>query len=252
MHLLAIKTFLKAMLLPPTGPLLLAFVGVLVVGSRLVLGRALVLAGVVTLWLLSVPAVSDDIADLIHTYPPFDAQAPTTARAIVILGGGGQRAYAPEYRGPAADPLLLERLAYGAFLAHRTGLPVLVTGFHVEAAAMHDSLSQLFGIEARWVDDQSFDTFENAKNAAHLLQSDGIHQVILVTHATHMWRSAHEFNDAGIEVIPAPVGARVDREPGLMTYVPNAAALLRSYAAVYELLGNGFRVFLTHTHLREH
>jgi len=252
MHPMAIKTFLKAMLLPPAGPLLLAFVGVLVVGRRLIVGRLLVLAGVGSLWLLSIPVVSDGMADLVPQYPPFDAQAPTTAHAIVILGGGGQRAYAPEYRGPAADPWLLERLAYGAFLARGTGLPILVTGFHVEAAAMHDSLSQLFGVEARWVDDQSFDTFENAKNAAQLLKRDGIHRVILVTHATHMWRSAHEFSDAGIEVIPAPVGARVDREPGYMPYVPNVAALLRSYSAVYELLGNAFRVFLTETHLRRH
>ncbi len=249
---MAIKTFLKAVLLQPAGPLLLAIAGVLVVGRRPVLGRILVLGAVAILWLLSVPVLSDGLANLIHQYPPLDAEAPTTARAIVILGGGGQRAYAPEYHEPAADPWLLERLAYGAFLARKTGLPILLTGFHVEATAMHDSLSRLFGIEARWVDDQAFDTFDNAKNAARLLDTAGIHRVILVTHATHMWRSVHEFSAAGMEVIPGPVGARVDREPGLMPYVPNTAALLRSYAAVYELLGDVFREFLTDTHLRRH
>ena len=35
---------------------------------------------------------------------------------------------APEYGGPAAGPGLLERLSYGAYVARRTGLPVLVSG----------------------------------------------------------------------------------------------------------------------------
>ena len=58
----------------------------------------------------------------------------------MVLGAGGQRLIAPEYGGPAAEPLLLERVSYGAYIANRTGLPLLVTGFHGEAVAMHDTL----------------------------------------------------------------------------------------------------------------
>jgi len=249
---MVIKTFLKEMLLPPAGPLLLALLGVAMVKRRLVLGRTLVLLGVATIWLLATPVISNAIVDLTQHYPALDAGVHTDAAAIVILGGGGQRFYAPEYKGPAADPLLLERLAYGAFLARKTGLPILVTGFRIEAAAMQDSLRQLFGIETRWVDDQAFDTFQNAQDAARLLAADGIHKVILVTHSTHMWRAVHEFVGAGVQVVPAPLGIRVDREAGLAPYLPSAAALLRSYSAVYELLGEPFRALLARLHLRRH
>jgi uncharacterized SAM-binding protein YcdF (DUF218 family) len=249
---MAVKTFLKEMLLPPTGPLLLALLGVALVKRRPFFGRTLVLLGVATIWLLATPVISNAIVDLAEHYPALDAGARTDAGAIVILGGGGQRVYAPEYQGPAADPLLLERLAYGAFLARKTGLPILVTGFHIEATAMQDSLRQLFGIAPRWVDDQAFDTFQNAQDAARLLAADGIHKVILVTHSTHMWRAVHEFTGAGMQVIPAPLGIRIDRETGLSPYLPNAAVLLRSYGAVYELLGEPFRALLAWLHLRRH
>jgi len=247
---MVIKTFLKELLLPPAGPLLLVLCGAALVKRRLVFGRTLILLGVAISWLLATPVISNAMVELTQHYPALDADARTDAAAIVILGGGGQRLYAPEYQGPAADPLLLERLAYGAFLARKTGLPILVTGFHIEATAMQDSLRQLFGIEPRWVDDQAFDTFQNAQDAARLLAADDIHKVILVTHNTHMWRAAHELTAAGLQVIPAPLGIRVDREAGLESCLPNAAALLRSYSAVYELLGEPFRVVLVWLHLR--
>jgi uncharacterized SAM-binding protein YcdF (DUF218 family) len=252
MHLLLIKAFIKDLVLPPAGPLLVAFVGVWLIRRRPVFGRVVTIIGIGSLWLLSLPVVSDAMAHLDQHYDALDARMPVDAQAIVILGGGGQRAYAPEYGGPSADPLLLERLAYGAFLARKTGLPIMVTGFQVEAIAMRDSLRRLFGIDARWVDDRAFDTFQNARNTARWLDAAGIHRVILVTHTTHMWRAVHEFSDAGFEVIPGPVGIRADREPGVFPYLPSAGALLRSYAIVYELLGEPVREVLELTHLRRH
>ncbi|MGH9562666.1 MAG: YdcF family protein, partial [Terracidiphilus sp.] len=196
--------------------------------------------------------VSDAMARLAEHYPPWGLRSSAGAQAIVILGGGGERDFAPEYGGPAADPLLLERLSYGAFVARKTGLPILVTGFRIEAAAMQATLLRNFGIDARWVDDSSFDTFENASHSARILQAAGIQRIILVTHATHMWRSVHEFTAAGLDVIPAPVGMVARRELGFLSYVPNADAFLRSVAAMYELLGEPVRVFLAATHLRRH
>ncbi len=84
----------------------------------------------------------------------------------------------------------------------RTGLPVLVTGMQFEAIAMRDTLRRNFAIDARWVDDQSHDTFENARNSVRLLKADGVSRIFLVTRATHMWRSVHEFTAAGIEWCP--------------------------------------------------
>jgi uncharacterized SAM-binding protein YcdF (DUF218 family) len=250
--LLQLKTLLKDLVLPPAGPLLLALLGLLLLKRRPVLARICLIAGVGSLWLLSTPIVADGITRLVERYPPLDLQLAANAQAIVILGGGGQRGLAPEYAGPAADPFLLERLSYGAYLAQKTGLPVLVTGFSLEAHAMHDTLQRNFGIEARWIDDRAYDTFQNARNSALLLKADGVRRIVLVTRATHMWRSVQEFTDAGLQIVPAPMGILAHREFGILRYLPNPDALWRSHVAIYEMLGEPARMFLSATHLRRH
>lgn len=250
--LLRFKFLLKTLILPPAGPLLLGFLGVFLLRRRPLLARGCLILGLGSLWLLSTPVVSDALAGLAEHYSPLDLRNVTGAQAIVILGGGGQRTLAPEYGGPAAEPMLLERLNYGAYIARKTGLPILVTGFHIEADAMRDTLQRNFDMGTRWVDGAAFDTFENARNAVRLLKADGMNRIILVTHATHMWRSVHEFTAAGVEVVPAPVGVLARRDLGIMFYVPNTSALLRACAAINELVGEPVRVFLDATHLRRH
>ena len=244
------KTLLRNLLLPPAGPLLLAFAGLLLLRRRPRLARVLLSTGLGSLWLLSLPIVADALTRLTTHYPPLDLAQPTHAQAIVILGGGGERAYAPEYGGAAAEPLLLERLAFGAYVARRTGLPVLVTGNGIEAGAMSATLARNFGIEARWIEARAYDTFDNAHNSAQLLRADGVQRIILVTSATHLWRAAHEFSATGLEVVPAPVGMLAERDPGVRRYLPDIAALGRSYTASYELLGEPVRQLLALTHLR--
>jgi uncharacterized SAM-binding protein YcdF (DUF218 family) len=250
--LLYLKTLLKLVVIPPSGPLLLAAAGAFLLRSRPKLGRACLILGLGSLWLLSTPVISESLAGLTERYPAVDPQRAEGAQAIVILGGGGQRAFAPEYGGPAANPELLERLAYGAYLARKTGLPVLVTGFRIEAVAMRETLLRNFGIEARWVDDQAYDTFQNASNSARLLEADGVRHIILVTHATHEWRAAQEFVAAGFQVLPAPAGMRDPHAAGVLRFVPNADALSRGCAAINELLGDQVRVLLAASHLRRH
>jgi uncharacterized SAM-binding protein YcdF (DUF218 family) len=250
--LVQLKTLLKIFILPPAAPLLLALLGILLLKRRPRLARVCLVVGFASLWLLSTPFASDALTGLAERYPPLDFQQAATAQAIVILGGGGQRTLAPEYAGPAADPLLLERLAYGAYVARKTGLPVLVTGFQIEAHAMHDTLLRNFGIEARWVDDQAYDTFQNARNSARLLKADGVHRIVLVTRATHLWRSVQEFTAAGLDVVPGPTGMLARRDLGIYRWLPNPDALLRSHMAIYELAGEPVRAFLTATHLRRH
>jgi uncharacterized SAM-binding protein YcdF (DUF218 family) len=252
MWLLHLKTLLKVLILPPAGPLILALFGLLLLKRRPVPARICLAVGLATLWLLSTPTVSDALSRVVERYPALDPEQASSAQAIVILGGGGQRWVAPEYGGPAAEPFLLERLSYGAYVARRTGLPILVTGFAVEARAMHDTLQRNFGIEAHWVDDRSYDTFENARNSARLLKADGVHRIVLVTRSTHMWRSVQEFTQTGLEVIPAPVGILASRDLGIFRYLPDASALQRSETAVYEMLGEPVRMFLNATHLRRH
>jgi uncharacterized SAM-binding protein YcdF (DUF218 family) len=250
--LVPLKTIFKHFVLPPASLLILGLLGLLLLRWRPRLARLCLLVSIGSLWLLATPVVSDTLTQWVERYPPADLSKTDAAQAIVILGGGGQRAFAPEYAGAAVEPYLLERVAYGAFVAKKTGLPVLVTGFEIEAQAMHDTLLRNFDIEARWVDSQAHDTFENAQNAARLLQADGARRIILVTRATHMGRAVHEFTAAGLEVIPAPVGVMAPRSLRIYDYLPDPETLLRSHIAIYEMLGEPVRRFLSATHLRRH
>jgi uncharacterized SAM-binding protein YcdF (DUF218 family) len=145
----------------------------------------------------------------------------------------------------------MQRLAYGAYLSRRSHLPILVTGMGVEADAMRTTLRDDFEVVPRWVEAQSYDTFQNAHNVAALLGRDDIRRIILVTSGTHMLRSMHEFMATGLEVTPAPVGILRFETPGSLEYLPSGDGLSRSYEACYELLGEPVRWLLAASHLRQ-
>jgi uncharacterized SAM-binding protein YcdF (DUF218 family) len=247
-----LKALARNLILPPAGPLLLAISGSILMRRHRRAGWALLIVGLSSLWLLATPVVADALSRLAEHYPPLDLARPVRALAVVILGGGGQRLAAPEYAGPAAEFELLERLSYGAFVARRTGLPVLVTGLGPEATTMRASLARDFGISTRWFEDQSHDTYENARFSARLLRADGVRRIVLVTSSTHLWRATHEFESAGLEVVPAPAGVWAPREMTVFRFVPGPGALMRSHAALYELIGEPVRKVLAALHVREH
>jgi uncharacterized SAM-binding protein YcdF (DUF218 family) len=252
----ALKSLLRSLLLPPAGPLLLALAGAWLVGARHSARRRragwlLLISGLASLWLLATPLIADWLARAAEREAPLDLSRPLTAQAIVILGGGDARSAAPEYGGsPAPGPVLLERVAYGALIARRTGLPVLISGTLRETAAMRAALARDFGIPVRWMEDRSGDTFQNAANSARLLRAAGLSRIVLVTSAAHAWRAAHEFASAGLDVVAAPVGVWAPRESGFARWLPGPSALLRSSAALYELLGDLARRVLAGLHLR--
>ena len=253
-----LKSFLHTLLLPPGGPLLLAGAGLwLLLRGRAghtarKAGVALAVTGLVTLWLLSTLVVADALARLAEHYPALDLSRPVRGQAIVILGGETAR-MAPEYGGPAVGFELLDRISYGAYVARRTGLPVLVSGGANEALAMSTVLARDFGIRARWVEGASRDTFDNARFSARLLKADRIARIVLVTSSSHEWRAAQEFMSIGLAVEPAPahVLAPPPQRP-LIDYVPTARGLTRSTEAAYEILGDVVRRLLVATHLRRH
>jgi uncharacterized SAM-binding protein YcdF (DUF218 family) len=236
-----LKALLRSLLLPPAGPLLLALLGALLLRRRRRLGGLLIGLGLATLWLLCTPLIADALVRLAEHYPALDLGQPTGAQAIVIIGGGGVRNFAPEFGGPAPESTLLERLDYGAFVARRTGLPVLVSGAPQEALAMRVSLARDFGIAVRWSENQSFDTYQNARLSARILRGAGITRIVLVTSSTQLWRAAHEFQGAGLEVVPAPAAVSVPDELVVQRFVPGPAALMRSNSALHELLGEAAR-----------
>ena len=122
-----LKALVKALVLPPLGPLLLAAAGLWMTVRRPRLGRLVAWTGIVLLFALSTPMVAYGLLTLVDRSPPLDLQRARDAQAIVILGGGVRR-HAAEYGADTLGELTLERVRYGARVARLTGLPVLVTG----------------------------------------------------------------------------------------------------------------------------
>jgi uncharacterized SAM-binding protein YcdF (DUF218 family) len=241
--LITLKMYLHTLLLPPGGPLLVAALAVWLLRVQRPAaqrgGWVLLIASLLSLWLLATPAVSDALARATQRYPALDLQRPVDAQAVVILGGATATMRAREYGGaPAPRALLLERVDYAAYVVAHTGLPVLVSGDATEAAAMQASLARDFHIETRWVENRSRDTFENAEFSARILKAAGIRRIVLVTDANHEWRAAHEFASTGLEVTPAPAALGGVGERGPMRWVPDALCVQQSTQALYELSGD--------------
>jgi uncharacterized SAM-binding protein YcdF (DUF218 family) len=239
-----LRKALTALVLPPTGPLIVALLGLAALRRRPKLGRRLAWFGVLTLLALSLPVVADTLVRVLDESPPLNFAAVGNAGAIVILGGGVRRD-AAEYGGDTLSRLSLERVRYGALVARKTHLPVLVSGGQVfggtpEATLMKQTLEEEFGVGVKWVETASHDTHENAIKSAEILRAADVHSVILVAHSFDMARATAELAAAGLQVTPAPTGIPDDAFdwPDL---VPSVGALQVSYYALYELLANAVR-----------
>ena len=145
----------------------------------------------------------------------------------------------------------LERMRYAAQLAKASGLPVLTTGgLHYgtppsEAQLMADRMKSDFGVDVRWKEEASRTTWENAQFSARLVQPQGVRRVVLVTQAWHMQRSRWSFEQAGFEVVPAPVGfLGKDHAQPFAGLLPDSRAVWRSGQLLNEAVGLvGYRLF---------
>ena len=238
------------LLLPPGVIIVLALLGFLIQLRWRLIGGLIVALSVTALLILSLPLTGYQLMHGIEArFPPLRLTTVTDTGpppgAIVILGGG-RYTDAEEYgEGDSVNRHTLERLRFGAHLHRLTGLPILVSGGApygeqvAEATLMQASLTRDFQVEARWVENKSANTFENAKYSKALLVQAGIRRVYLVTHAAHMPRAVWTFENFGIDTIPAPMGFTTlsiqDRET--LGYFPSAGGLLLSSSALRERLG---------------
>ena len=240
----AFRVFLKTLLLPPSGPLLLGVTGLLLCRRRPRLGFTLCAVAIGSLWAMSTPIIADALARAAEGYPALDPAHLTagqaSAQAIVIVGGGVRR-NAPEAGGDAPVAHADLRLVEGAKIARATHLPILVSGAARETAAMRRFMEEDLQLPVRWVEGASSDTHENAVFTARLLKKQGIDHIILVTSSAHMVRAVDEFTAAGLEVTPAPAEMWTHDERGALAFVPSLLALERSHTALYEWGGRIIR-----------
>jgi len=245
MDLFFVRKVLTGLVLPPTGPLIVAFLGLMLLKARPMLGLGLAWMGILTLLVFSLPFVSYALLGFLDDSPPLDFAKASDAQAIVILGGGVRRD-ALEYGGDTLGRLTLERVRYGAFVSRKTRLPILVTGGVIygavsEATLMRQSLEEEFNVKVRWVEVTSRNTHENAVRSAEILLASGIRHVILVAHGFDMRRAKAEFTAAGLEVAPAPTHIPSRTFDSLLWLLPTVSSLQDSYYALYELLANAVR-----------
>ena len=238
---------LQAFALPPGLPIALLALALLSRSPKS--RRFFLLLGLGILYLTSIPATANWlIGRLERVFPPVSLEK-TAAEAIVVLGAGRNRD-APEYGGDSIASLGLERLRYAARLGKISGLPILTSGGCAtskdvipEAELMGTALQE-FGVEARWQEGKSQNTFENALFSSQILKGVGIGEIILVTQAWHMPRAVEAFEKAGMRVVPAPTGYLVtDRKTDFRDFLPSATAVQTSYWALHEMLGMGWYRF---------
>jgi len=235
-----LKKILTALILPPSGLILLALTGLWLARRHRRTGAVITVGALLALVALSLPFTAHWLLQTLETASPITPRQLRQAEAIVILGGGVYRG--PEYGGDTVDHPALGRLRYGAHLQRTSRLPILVTGGApwggtAEAEAMRAVIVDEFHGQVRWVEPASADTAQNARFSAALLRRDGIRRIALVSHAWHLPRATRHFESEGLEVIPAPTKFSTLPPALLVRFLPSAHALEDSSLALHEWLG---------------
>jgi uncharacterized SAM-binding protein YcdF (DUF218 family) len=237
-----VTRILESLILPPLGPMLLILLGL--VFRRL---RIFAWLGLIALYFASIPATKLWLAEQIETVPALETLKLQEGEraAIVVLGGGSDRVV-PEFEGAVNYGRGLERLRYGAYLAHKTGLPIVVTGGDPllegspESAAMAATLERDFGLREVIQEPKSLTTHEHGVYVPKLLKEQGFTTMILVTTASHMSRSVRVFEGRGLRVIPAPTGFTVEdaMDKGVFAWGPRASTAEDIRELLHEWLGD--------------
>ena len=241
------RYIIKQLAFPPSSLLLLLLLSVLLRKRWPRLAMMAFLCGFTGLYLMSLPITLEYAARALENEAPLSQERwPTLAQqadAIVVLGGG-REINDPAWQADQPSLMAMQRLRYAARLAKASELPVLLTGgLHFgqppsEAQIMANSLAQDFAVQARWLENDSRTTWENAQFTADILHREGIRRVVLVTHAWHMPRSRWSFEQFGFQVIGAPVGfLSVPNGRPLKGWLPESKALWHNTALLNEALG---------------
>jgi uncharacterized SAM-binding protein YcdF (DUF218 family) len=229
-------------LLPPLSLVILLAAGLFFHRRRPRLAMSLFLISTVALYALSTPWVGGVLLKSLEISTPISPAQLQTADAIVVLTGG-RLLGAAEYGGDTLNGISLARLRYAAFLHRVSELPILASGGMGSRGALAESrimqhvLQSEYGISARWIEDASSTTWENAQLSAALLKQAGVRRIVLVTHAWHLRRAVPLFEAKGLVVIPAGTQFSSSNLDSIFGLLPNPVGLRDSTFALHEWLG---------------
>jgi uncharacterized SAM-binding protein YcdF (DUF218 family) len=237
-----VKGFLLTFVMPPTGMITLLLAGLLLTLRRRRAGLALIWVGTLGLYLLGTPFIANNMLLALETDLPTEPPADHKPAAIVVLGGEIIRSHTSQLHA-RPGPLTFERLQTAAALARKTGLPILVSGGLTQAdtpavaTVMAKSLTDDFGVPPRWIEDESADTWENARLSAAILHNEGIDSIYVVTNSWHMPRALLSFAGTDLHVTAAPTPLDDPLAPQLWDFMPQATSWVTSFYALHEWIG---------------
>src|SRR5690554_701985 len=241
-----LRLLIKQSLLPPGCILWLLLLAFLLRKRWPRTALAVFVSAMLALLLVSMPVSTQYLAAMIETEPALEPQQwPHLAErtdAIVILGGG-REGLDPAWGEEQVSYMAMERIRYGARLAKASGLPILFSGGIVhqdatsEAALMANTLEKDFALTAKWLEEESRTTWENALLSQKTLKAAGIQRIVLVTNAWHMLRAKWSYEQQGFQVLVAPVGFfSAPRQLPLAGMVPNSKSVWQNTLLLHELL----------------
>lgn len=236
-----LKTIFSSFLLPPGLFIILLTLAFLLRHQAPKWSPRIFWSTLVAMYLLSTPLIGNQMSRLVEYEIENRADAGTTASAIVVLGGGSRFGAKDMLEGQTINNVTLARVRYAAKVHRFNHLPILVAGGApqggiTEAQLMRQSLDTDFGIATTWLESDSNDTGDNAKQSAKLLLPKH-KEIILITSADHMQRASRSFEQAGFIVHAAPTDFHHHEPFSAMSFFPSAKVLATSSSAFRELLG---------------
>jgi len=249
MDWIELKRLVTTLILPLPFGLGLVFAGALLrwlIGLRR-LGGLLAVAGILVVWVASLPLVAQDLMGRLEApYPPMAAADCPAAGAIVVLGGAVKptmdRDVSPRLHSGSDRVWVAARLYHAgcAPLVVVSAGGVLAPGVRAPEAEAIRSLLLDLGVppSALLSEAESRDTQGNAAFTQALLAPRGVKRVLLVTSAWHLRRAMPLFRREGLEVLPVGADYRslgTCRDIGCL--IPSVGALDATSLALKEFLG---------------
>ena len=215
-------------------------------------GKILVTVGTILLLLLSYNAVTESLLrglersylplSLAGTSDPQPGAIATPVKWIVVLGGG----HTADPKVPLSSQLdrsTMVRLVEGVLLYRKNpGSKLIVSGGRIDGsisdAELMSKVARAIGVPQQDIvlEDQSWDTEDEARVVKSLVQNDAF---ILVTSASHMLRSMKLFESHGMHPVAGPTDFLVrDTETfSAESVFPEPNSLVKATRLVYEYLG---------------
>lgn len=172
---------------------------------------------------------------------PGNCTLDASRQVVLLTGGATRRPVSPtDFAAltPESSSRLFDLLASGQLQADRS---VLISGGGqgVSEAAVVQQLAIRLGVQESRIrtEERSTSTWENARRVAEM-RPPVSRRIVLVTSALHMDRAVYSFASQGFDVCRFPVNS-VYVPPGGIGYIlPQQSALMKSDAAIHELIGS--------------